>query len=186
MNEIEYGRSPRRRNWIWVFAALAVLGLAAIAINWFYNASQPLTADQLRSARELWKRSRPSDYDLKITRAVSYASADGSGGTTVDKIDLQVRGGQTIGFLLNGREPEPLLDRDGHRNVAEERRQRMSYDIDGLFDAIEEFMELDRRENRRSFLRARFDKSDGHVVLFTRQVQGKRVPHIQVELKMAN
>lgn len=171
------------RNWKWVFVVLAVLGALAITVNWVYNAGQPLTVEELHAARALWTNSRPSNYDLKITRAQSYTSADGGGGTVVDKIDVQVRGGKVTSFLLNGREPEPLLDREGKRLIDEERRQRASYDIDGLFDAIEEFIDIDRREKRKSFLRARFDKNDGHVILFTRQVQGKRVPHIQVELK---
>lgn len=170
-------------NWAIVFIVLAALGVLAITINWVYNAGQPLTPEKLAAARQLWKQHGPSDYDLKITRAASYTSSDGSGGTTVDRIDLQVRGGQVTSFLLNGKEPEPLIGRDGQRNVEAERRQRESYAMDGLFDAIEEFMELDRREGRRSFMRARFDKTDGHITMFTRQVDGKRVPHIVIELK---
>jgi len=179
---------PRRRNrnWIWVFAALGLMGATALGVNWAYNAGQPLTDDEFRAARQRWGANRPADYDLKITRAASYASSDGTGGTTVDKIDVSVRGGKVTGFLLNGREPEPLLTLDGRRNIDEERRQRESYDIDGLFAAIEEFIEMDRRENRRTFMRARFDKKDGHVTMFTRQVKGKRVPHVQVEMKKVN
>lgn len=181
----------RNRNWIWVFAALGVLGALAILINliwvkadWSFKPAAELTTEQLNNARALWKANRPANYDLKIVRAAMYSASDGSSGTTVDRIDLQVRGGKIVSFLLNGREPEPLLDRDNKRNVDEERRQRESYDIDGLFDAMEEFMQIDKREANRSFLRASFDKHDGHVTLFTRQVSGKRgVPQIQVELK---
>lgn len=173
----------KNRNWIWVFVAFALLGVAAIAINWTYSAGQPLTEEKLRVARELWKKNRPTNYDLKVVRATTYASSDGSSGTTVDRIDLQVRNAKVVSFLLNGREPEPLINREGQRNVDEEGRQRASYDVDGLFDAMQEFMELDKRQGTRSFLRASFHKQDGHVTLFTRQVQGKRVPQIQVELK---
>jgi len=179
-------QKPARRrnlNWLWVFLAFAALGIAAIAINWTYNAGQPLTEEKLQAARELWRKNRPADYNLKIVFTKMFTSSDGSSGTTVDRMDLQVRGGKVVSFLLNGREPEPLLDPQGQRKVEDERRQRESYDIDGLFDAIQEFLEIDKREGNRTFLRASFDKRDGHVVTFTRQLNGKRVPQIQVELK---
>ena len=70
----------------------------------------------------------------------------------------------------------------GNARVEEERRQRASYDIDGLFDAIEEFMEMDRRTTGGPCW-ARFDKTDGHITMFTRPGAGKRVPHIQVRVK---
>src|SRR4051812_33255629 len=92
-------RDPARRknrNWIWVFAAFALLGVAAIAINWAYNAGQPLTEEKLRAARELWKQNRPANYDVKVVRATTYTSSDGGSGTTVDRIELQVRGGKIV------------------------------------------------------------------------------------------
>src|SRR5205823_2872667 len=113
----------RSRKWVWVFAAFAILGILAIAINWAYNSGQPLTPEKLQAARERWKKNRPADYDLKIVIAKTYTSSDGTDGTIVDRIDLQVRGGHAAGFLLNGREPEPLFDRDDKRNVEEERRR---------------------------------------------------------------
>src|SRR5262249_19883259 len=176
-------RLRRNRNWIWVFLAFALLGVAAIGINWIYNAGQPLNEAKLQAARELWRKNHPANYDLKIIRTMSYTASDGRSGTTVDRMELQVRGDRVVSFLLNGREPEPLLDRDGKRLVDEERRQRESYDIDGWFDAMQQFMEVDQRQGNRSFLRASFDKQDGHVTVFTRQFQGKYVPRIQVELR---
>jgi hypothetical protein len=168
----------RNRNWLWIFLAFAILGILAIAINWAYNATQPLTEDELQHARHVWRKKRPTDYDLRVD-----ILTESSGRKVRDRMDLQVRGGTVVGFLLNGREPEPLLDRDGRRNIEEERRQRASYDIDGLFDAIEEFLNNDRRSGIRSFLRARFDKNDGHVMIFIRQVDRIRSPMIRVELK---
>jgi hypothetical protein len=44
-------------------------------------------------------------------------------------------------------------------------------------------MERDKRENIHSYVRARFDKTDGHVILFSRQVGGKREPLLQVKLE---
>ena len=115
-----------------------------------------------------------------------YSAPDGSGGTTVDKLDLQIRDHRVTSFLVNGREPEPLLARDGQRLLDAERRQRESYDIAGLFDDIEELMKKDQREGTGAFLRARFDKTDGHVTSFSRQLRGKRNPHLVVEMKRVN
>jgi hypothetical protein len=171
------------RNWVWVFLAFALLGVAAITINWVYNAGQPLTEEKLKAARERWRQNRPANYDVKVISTKMYLSSDGTSGTTVDRIDLQVRGGRVTTFLLNGREPEPLLDREGKRLVEEERRLREEYDIDGLFNSIEAFLDMDKREGNRSLLKANFDKRDGHVTLFSRQINGKYVPRIQVELK---
>src|SRR5262245_27323812 len=173
----------RNRNWLWVFAVMAVLAALAIGINWAWNSTQPLTLQRLKEAQALWGQRRPADYDLKIAFTVMSASADGSRQTGVTKYFGQVRAGQVVGFLVNGREPDALFRPDGTRNLDAERRQRDYYDIAGLFDAIEELMALDAREGRKSFLRARFDKSDGHLMLFSRQVDGLRNPYIQVDLK---
>jgi hypothetical protein len=172
----------KNRNWIIVFVVLGLLGVLAVGINWAYNAGEPLTPEKLKAARDLWERNRPPNYDLKITFTKTYASTDGTTGTVVDKLAVQVRGAKIVGFTINGKEPDPLLDAKGERNLAEERARRENYDIAGLFDSIEEFMDKDRRESRKTFIRARFDKTDGHVTQFTRQYQGRREQHIQVEL----
>jgi hypothetical protein len=105
---------------------------------------------------------------------------------------LKIRGGEIVEFLVNGRGPEPLLDREGKPNLAEERRQRESYDIDGLFDSIDELMQQDRSAGRATFARARFDKTDGHLQFYERQVrvpvserllQTRREQQIQVDMK---
>jgi hypothetical protein len=180
-------RPRRNRNWVWALLVVAALGLSAIVVNWLVNsvyyAAEPLTPERLRDARNLWQRNHPADYDLKIIKSVTYSSADGTEGTMVDKFELQVRGGKVVSFLVNEREPEPLLDAAGKRNLDEERRQRESYDIPGLFDAMEEFMERDKRDKIPSATRARFDRHDGHIILFVRMINGKRVPHIQVEVR---
>jgi hypothetical protein len=167
----------RNRNWIWVFCVFAALGILAIGINWAWNSTQPLTPERLQEARALWGQRRPNDYDLKI--ATTYTSGESR---TVNKYFVQVRSGRVTGFLVNGREPDPRIRPDGSRNVAEEQSLRESYDIIGLFDAIEELMSKDQLEGRHSFMRARFDKSDGHVMRFERQVDGRKNPYLQVEL----
>jgi len=172
----------KNRNWVIVFVVLAILGLLAVGINWAYNAGEPLTPEKLKVAEDKWERNRPPNYDLKITVNKTYASSDGATGTQVDKYRLKVRSGQIVDFTLNGQPPQPVLDEKGERNLAREREIREGFDIDGLFDSIEEFMEMDRRDDRKTFIRARFDKTDGHVIQFTRQYQGRREQHIQVDL----
>jgi hypothetical protein len=180
----------RNRNWVWVFLVLALLGIGAVTINWAVNSAyyvaEPLTPERLRAARELWRNNRPRDYNLKIVKSATYSSSDGTDGTIVDKFELQVRDGKITSFLVNGKDPEPLIAPNGQRNLDEERRQRENYDISGLFDAIEEFMERDKRDHFDSHLRARFDSKDGHVTIFVRDLNGKRVPLIQVELRKPN
>lgn len=159
------------RKWIWFFVILAVLAALAIGINWVRNANQQLTAEQLQAARELWRRNRPADYDLKIVNAIQKQT-----------ITVHVRGTTIVEFLVNGKPPEPLLDRDGKPNPEAERAQRQYYDMDGLFDSVEELLERDRRENRYPFTRARFDKNDGHITSFIRQYQGVTEQSFRVEL----
>src|SRR5439155_13606841 len=106
-----------------------------IGINLGYNIGEPLTPEKLAAARELWRAHRPNDYDLKIVTIQG-------GGTVQNRYSLKIRGGKIAEFLVNGREAEPLLDRNGNRNAAEERRQREAWDIDGLFDVIDELMAL--------------------------------------------
>jgi hypothetical protein len=172
----------KNRKWILVFVVIAILGALAVGINWAYNLSEPLTIEKLNAARVQWLKLHPSSYDLRIIFAKTYSSSDGTSGTIVDKLGVQVRNGKVVGFTINGKEPEPLLDEKGERKLDEERLRRESYDISGLFDSIEVFMDRDRRDGRSTFIRARFDAKDGHVVQFTRQYQGKREQHIQIEL----
>ncbi|MFL5339451.1 MAG: hypothetical protein ACJ8F7_04720 [Gemmataceae bacterium] len=172
------GPRPRNRRWLWFFLALALLGLLAIGVNLAYNLGEPLTPEKLQAARELWRQKRPADYDLKIL-------AVQAGGQMSNRYDLKVRGGRVVEFRVNGREPEPLLDEQGNRKPAEEQRRREMYDIDGLFDVIEELMDQDRSAGRRTFTRARFNKADGHLQMYQRQVNGRQEQQIHVDLRPA-
>jgi hypothetical protein len=176
----------KNRNWIIVFVVLAVLGVLAVGMNLAYNSTEPLTLEKLNAARDLWAQKRPPNYDLKIIFSKTYSSSDGTTGTVLDKFAVEVRAGKVTGFTINGKEPEPLLDEKGQRKLAEEQAQKESYDIAGLFDSIEELMERDRRDHRTTYILGRFaNKTDGHLVRFTRQFQGRREQHIQVELTTA-
>jgi hypothetical protein len=172
----------KNRKWILIFVVLAVLGTLAVGINWAFNVSQLLTPEQLTAARALWERQRPADYDLKIIVTKIPASSDGNARPIVDTHVVKVRAGKVVGYTINGRDPEPILDPQGNRNLTAEREQRENYDMAGLFDAIEDFLEKDQREGRRPFARAHFDKKDGHLISYTRQIQGRYEPNIQVKL----
>jgi hypothetical protein len=177
MSQVEQaaGRSRRNRNWLYVFAAFAVLGLLAMGINWAYNVGQLLKPEDLTAARDRWRQNRPAAYSLRVQKQTGVG--------TLDEIRLKVRDGQIVEFLLNGREPEPLMTPDGKRLVDEERRQREYYDVDGLFDSIDAFIEQDREKGQQAMMRAKFDTTDGHVIMFMRQAAGKLVVRIVVELK---
>jgi hypothetical protein len=182
-SEIRNPKSARNRRWLWVFAVLGALGLLAMGINYAYNVGEPLTLEKLNAARALWEQKRPQNYDLRIVFSREYVSADNRQGTIVDQFEVQVRSGKVTGFLVNGKEPEPLLDEKGQRRLTEERLRRESYDISGIFDSIEDLMNKDRREQNPTYMRARFDPNDGHVTLFTRQFQRRREQYIEVVMK---
>ena len=176
-------QSNRNRRWLWVFVGLGILGLLAMGINYAYNVGEPLTLEKLHAARALWEQKRPSNYDLRIVFSGEYMSADNRRGTLVDQFEVHVRDKKVTGFLVNGKEPEPLLDESGQRRLDDERLRRESYDISGIFDSIEDLMNKDRREQNPTFMRARFDPADGHVTLFTRQLERRREQYIQIALK---
>ncbi|HLW64400.1 MAG TPA: hypothetical protein VKS79_03705 [Gemmataceae bacterium] len=173
----------RNRRWLWVFVVLGILGLLAMGINYAYNVGEPLTLEKLNAARALWAQKRPINYDLHIVFSREYVSDDGRRGTLVDQFQVEVRDGKVTGFLVNGKEPEPLLDAQGQRRLEDERLRRANYDISGIFDSIEDLMNKDRREGNPTFLRARFDPNDGHITLFTRQIHRRREQYIQVAMK---
>jgi hypothetical protein len=151
---------PRKnRGWVWFFAVLAVLAVAAVVGNWSYNLSQRLTPEQLQAAQELWKKNGPRDYDLQVQREVSGA---GSAGEAVhEELLAKVRGGKVVMVTLNGRPLEPRLFPD--------------YDVEGWFENVERFLEIDRQPNApRTFTRARFAPTDGHILEYVRRVSGTR------------
>ena len=54
----------RDRSWVWFFAVLAALGIAAILIPLVYNVRQQLTPEQVAAARECWRADGPASYVL--------------------------------------------------------------------------------------------------------------------------
>ena len=160
MNE---GRSmpPRKsRGWIWFFAVLALLTVASLVILNVFIRGRQLTLEQVRQARAVWDRKGPHDYDMTWSQKGSVQAI----------YHVRVRDGKPISV---NSEDQPL-----------ERRLYSSYTMTGLFESIEEFLELDAKPGKpATFTTATFDAADGHVTRFIRQVRGtKELQDITIEL----
>ncbi len=148
-------QNPKSRNWVWFFVALAVMGVAAIAVNWVYNVRQQLTREKLAAARKLWEEKRPPDYDLQYVKV-----ADAS-----ERFVVRVRNGKVESVQLDGRLPT----KDDRPRPPED---YPIYDISGLFEYIAEFLDQDAQPGSpRAFNRAEFDPQDGHLIRFVRSAR---------------
>jgi hypothetical protein len=149
----------RNRNWVWVFVVLALLGAAAIGINWAYNARQQLTMDQVAAAQQRWEQHGPRDYDLEIAKEVQAAGQRGE--PDRDRITVQVRNGKAVGGTINGRPLDPWLP--------------PQYDMPGWLGFVEEFVDRDTRPGApRTFRAAEFDPATGALQRFRRYVRTTR------------
>ncbi len=147
---------PRNYGWIWFFAVLAVLTVAAISILVWYNLRQQLKPEALAKARALWKEHRPSDYDLTYTKK----------GSATGTFALEVRNGKVVSVTLDGR---PITQNDRPLDPVFYPR----YDMSSLLDDIDKFLRLDREpSNPRTFTIAAFDPNDGHLIHYVRRVMG--------------
>jgi hypothetical protein len=147
---------PANRNWIWFYASVLVLGAAAVAINWAYNARQQLTREQLAAAQDRWDKHGPADYDLVIEKTFQSGASDAP---ATDRIEVRVRNKKVVDAKLDGR---PL-----------ERRLWDQYDMPGWFDFVERFLEIDSTPGApRTFRSAVFDPDTGALERFRRSVSG--------------
>src|SRR4051812_9364378 len=149
---------PANRNWVWFFAALVVLGAAAIGINWAYNARQQLTPEQLRAAEDRWDKHGPADYDLVIDKRFQSTSADAP---EEHRIEVRVRKGKVVA----------ASDEQG----ALPTRVWGEYDMPGWFGFVERFLEMDTAAGApRTFRSAVFDPTTGALQHFRRSVSATR------------
>ncbi len=139
---------PRRsRTWVWYFVILAVLATLSVTILIRYNRGQQLTRQQLDAARALWQQKGPSDYDLDYTKTAE----------ATERYRVQVRHGKVVSALRDG---QPM-----------EERLYIFYDMPGLFDALEGFLEEDARPgSSATYMVATFDAADGHLIRLVRRV----------------
>jgi hypothetical protein len=151
---------PRSRGWIWFFVILSVLAIAAITGNIVYNLWQQLKPEQLATARALWDAKKPSNYDMEYTQA----------GATPGTFTVEVRDGKIVSAARDG---QPL-----------DERLYGYYDMNGLFNSIDQFMEIDQKPGApRTFTKATFDASDGHVIRYIRRVMGTN-ERLEINVKL--
>jgi hypothetical protein len=145
-----HGSQPSR-GWIGYFIVLAFLAVAAVCIPLWYNLSQQLDPGELEAARKLWAEKGPASYDLEYTKK----------GSVNGKFLVQVRNGKVLSVTLDGQPLEPRL--------------YPYYDMGGLLDDVGRFLELDRTPGSpRTFVTAKFDKTDGHLIHYIRSVTSTR------------
>lgn len=139
----------RNRGWIWYFVILIVLTIASITVMIVYNLGQQLKPEQLATARALWAEKGPADYDMEYTQI----------GNAPGTYKVQVRDGEVVSATLDGRALEP--------------RQYGYYDMRGLFNSIDGFLEHDSKPGQpRTFTKAVFAADDGHVIRYIRRAMG--------------
>lgn len=154
----------RTLNWVWFFAVLGFLGVAAVGINAVYNMRQQLSAEALEQARRLWEKNGPHDYDLEYVKTL---------GTGTETLVVKVRNGKTVAvdgnvFMDEGRNKEQFYSR---------------YGMDALFDDIDSFLKQDARPGSpRAFNVAQFDPDDGHLLYYRRSVSATR-QQVQIQVK---
>lgn len=150
--------AEKNRKWVWVFVALVVLGVAAISINWVYNARQQLTLDELHRQRELWDRAGPRDYLLETQMGGGWYA-------------VQVRNGRVESALYKATSDAP-----GQPLRAD---QYDFYTMPGLFDIMQRNLERDAQPRApRASNRAEFDPENGRLIMYRRAGRGEEKPVI--------
>jgi uncharacterized protein DUF6174 len=148
---------PRKRTWVWFFAVLGLLSLAAIIVPLFVvpmvHGLVPVTRENFDAARRRWERAGVRDYDLEYRKK---GSATGS-------FQVQVRNGKAISVIMDDHQ----LDRTSNPKLYD--YQTMS----AMFDDLETFLDLASKPGATpSILRARFDPVDGHIIRYIYSVTG--------------
>jgi hypothetical protein len=148
--------NPKKsNNWKWFFAALVVLSLLASGTLIGYNMQLQLRPEELEAKRELWRQNRPASYTLIYTETFS-SQADSAplSNHYVVKVDNR----KVREVLVNGIPKKEGLE---------------YHDMDGLFNEVERFFELDEKEKRRVFRKAQFD-DNGAIKSYVRRVAVSR------------
>lgn len=154
--------SSRRRTsaYLWFFGILAVLGGAAIAISWIYNARQQLTLEELNRHRDLWRRQAPRDYVWEFTKNAGNP----------ETFIVTVRGGKVTSVLM-----KQTADPAGQYLKGDD-LQLNEYSMEGAFGWLEEFLKVDAKPGSpRAFNRAIFDPRDGRLLDYVRSADRQRV-----------
>jgi hypothetical protein len=138
------------KNWIWFFVVLAILTVAGITLETWFNLAQQLKPEQLADARRRWHENGPRNY------AMTYSIKDR--GNEIEKRIVQVQGGRAQSAAEDGR---PLRPEDCRFACME-----------ALFDYLESRLEEDRRPGSpQAFVTARLSSADGHLIRYVRSVR---------------
>jgi hypothetical protein len=160
----------RKRDWVWFFAVLFVLGAAAVTIPLYYNLSLQLRPEQAEQARALWRTSGPRDYDIDYQERATHGPD-----TDEAAYRVMVRDGRVVVVFLDGRlsflaDPAAVLALGPWPRALP--GPSGARDIDGMFDHIEDQLRRDLSLSRRPYATATFDKRDGHPTRYVRRIRG--------------
>jgi hypothetical protein len=145
--------APSNRRWIWFFAVLALLAVAAVTIPIVYNMRRQLTREKLEAAIQLWAEKGPASYDLRYV--VERPN------TEPERYRAVVRDKKVLRAYRNDREMEPRLW--SHQ------------DMRGRYWDIQQFLEEDAKPGKpRAYAVAQFGKEDGRLIHYVRSVTGTR------------
>jgi hypothetical protein len=160
--------SPRVPPWVPFFAALAVLGAAAVTIPIVYNLGRLLRPEQVAEARRRWREHGPRDYDLKLRVHTTRG-----GGQDEDEYFVAVRGGR-VAFAGSNDEAlyvDPALAAFAGAGVLTLPPEDLSrYGVEALFDQMAGAL----RPGGRDYATADFDSGDGHPTHYVHRVRGTR------------
>jgi hypothetical protein len=138
----------RSRRWVWFFLLVGVLGAAGVSVEIWSNLTQQLTPEQLAGARRRWRDKGPRDYVLEYAVKREY-NPDPAGRAPVT-YTVHVKDGKVESATAGEREFGSM---------------------DDLFDKIERQLDADiAAGGKRNFIRADFDRTDGHVTFYRRSV----------------
>jgi hypothetical protein len=154
----------RNRNWIWFFAAVAVLAVVAILLLRYASirfGQVRLTPERLEEARKLWEEKGPISYELVYTKRL--------GRNDPEKYVVRVRNGVPESVTRNDKPMEKRLYED--------------YTMTALFRDLWGFLKEDEKPGAaRTTTWARFDDEDGHVQSYGRLASSNQADvEVQVE-----
>jgi hypothetical protein len=174
---------PARRfpRWVLYFAALVVLGAAAVTIPLVYNLSQQLDPDQVRAARQRWRGQGVRDYDLACLARVDQNPLP-------HQYEVAVRGERVVWVKLDG---EVYLPREQQgpvgmavgvtlRCVSTKTPTAAALaplTVEGMFARMEEDLRDNALAGGKNYAAASFDSATGAPMRYVYRVRGstKRV-----------
>jgi hypothetical protein len=168
-SEMPPNATRRPKRWLWFFLFLAVVPVALLSVEIWFNEHQQLTPEKLAAARARWKENGSRDYvlDYEVLRDPNPEPAPRTG----EKYSVRVRDGKVESVTgPDGKPPRPGEFEFGS--------------MDDLFDRIDNRLRADRETGGpRPFVKADFDPHDGHVVHYVHSVARTR-ERLEIRVKL--